>query len=192
MLPDTLNLPGIEVRETPVSEQLRVWLESQASAQGVLLVPEFGGNAYPSSARALAKLFTAAGVPVHWAANDRQFVEFRSNDWVAPVLVILATSQAEASATYSVVLGIISNYLSQLFFGSSQETQARLKIRDRKGDKFREIDYSGPVGGISALTETVKALNAEQAPNAEQKTDEKGREESQQAALPSGETKHKD
>ncbi len=185
MPPTDLQIPGLEIRETPISEHqaVQVWLESQAEAEGVLIVPGYGGNnLYPSEARALAKLFTKAGIRVHWASDEKQFVEFRSHEWMAPVLVILASTKAGISAATSVILGIISNYLSQIFFGSPPgSTSTRLEIRERNGKNFRSIVYSGPVEGIKALTEAVKALNPEGETRDEEKT------ESDQGALPPGE-----
>ena len=79
--------------------------------------------------------------------------------WLGPILFFSAAALAENPNLMSIALGVISNYLTDFFRGTSTPNpEVKLdviqEITPKK--KFRHAVYSGPVAGLSSLPEVLR------------------------------------
>lgn len=83
----------------------------------------------------------------------------RSVEWVAPVLFVSSAMMTNDPNAVSLALGVLSNYLTDLFRGVSGERAVRVEIIvERSKDKeFRKIEYVGDIEGMKGLDKVVEA-----------------------------------
>jgi hypothetical protein len=90
--------------------------------------------------------------------NQPPYVQQYNFEWFGPTLFISANLLAQHPNVLSVILGIISNYLYDLFKGH-KESKASLDIVFQQIDgSCKEIHYSGPPDGLSKVAEVVRQL----------------------------------
>ena len=79
-------------------------------------------------------------------------------EWFGPTLFISASVLSQYPNVLSVILGIISNYLYDMF-RDHKESKASLNVIFQQADgTCKEIRYSGPADGLSEVAEVVKQL----------------------------------
>lgn len=79
-------------------------------------------------------------------------------EWFGPTLFISAGLLSRDPNVLSVTLGIITNYLYDLFKGS-KDGKASLDVIFQQADgSCKEIHYSGPPDGLSSVAKVVKEL----------------------------------
>jgi hypothetical protein len=79
-------------------------------------------------------------------------------EWFGPTLFISAGLLSQDPNVLSVTLGIITNYLYDLFKGSSNGKASLDVIFQQADGSCKEIHYSGPPDGLSQVAEIVKDL----------------------------------
>lgn len=79
-------------------------------------------------------------------------------EWFGPTLFVSAGLLSQNPNILSVTLGLITNYLYDLFKGS-KDGKASLDVIFQQADgSCKQIHYSGPAGGLSEVSEIVKIL----------------------------------
>ena len=80
-------------------------------------------------------------------------------EWFGPTLFVSAGLLSQNPNALAVVLGIITNYLYDLFRGD-KNGEASLDVIYAQADGFcKEIHYSGPPDGLSEVAEIVRNLS---------------------------------
>ncbi len=86
------------------------------------------------------------------------YMQQYSFEWFGPTLFVSAGLLSQNPNVLSVALGIITNYLYDLFKGS-KEGKASLDVIFQQADgSCKQIRYSGPADGLSEVAEIVKRL----------------------------------
>ena len=87
------------------------------------------------------------------------YLEMRSYDWIGPILFVPAALMLENPSFVSVALGVIANYITDIFKGISGPKNAKLTIVVEKSDgSCKRISYEGPAEGLASLADTVEAM----------------------------------
>lgn len=79
-------------------------------------------------------------------------------EWFGPTLFISAGLLSQDPNILSVTLGIITNYLYDLFKGAKDGKASLDVILQQADGSCKEIHYSGPPDGLSKVAEIVKDL----------------------------------
>lgn len=86
------------------------------------------------------------------------YLQQYSYEWVGPTLFVSAGLLSQDPNVLTVTLGLITNYLYDLFKGS-KEGKASLDVIFQQADgSCKQIHYSGPAEGLSEVAEIVKSL----------------------------------
>jgi hypothetical protein len=108
--------------------------------------------------RTLLKANMIAYVDIFGEDDQPPYLQQYNFKWFGPTLFISASLLSQYPDVLSVTLGIITNYLYDLFKGSA-DSKASLKIILQQADgSCKEIHYSGPPDGLSKVAELVKDL----------------------------------
>jgi len=96
--------------------------------------------------------------------NDNQppYIQQYSFEWFGPTLLISASYIIQNPNTLSIVLGLITNYLYDIFKGSKSGTASFNLIYQRSDGSCKEIRYSGPPDGLNKIHEIIKTIDTEQ------------------------------
>lgn len=81
-------------------------------------------------------------------------------EWFGPTLFISAGVMLQDPNVLSVTLGLITNYLYDLFKGSKNGNASLNVIFQDAGGACKEVRYSGPPEGLRAVADIVKELGA--------------------------------
>ena len=132
---------------------------------GIIFLPEnfdiatsrsaFGMRSEAATAKTL---FRNNNIPVGQILpnNDRMsYIRNNGFEWALPILFISASLISQNPSLMSLVLGELTNYLSDLFKGMTGEKIATLKIvvEKKAGSSCKKITYKGDVGGLKSLAE---------------------------------------
>jgi hypothetical protein len=116
---------------------------------------------FSNNTSAIAKLLQENGISARQADVSGQvlFRDERSFTWLGPVLFVSAAAYAENPNIVSVALGVIANYLTDIFRGQTSTTRAKLEILTEMspGKTYRKVSYDGPVEGLRDLPKVVQA-----------------------------------
>ncbi|TDY85004.1 UNVERIFIED_ORG: hypothetical protein DFO49_5054 [Herbaspirillum seropedicae] len=105
-----------------------------------------------------------------WRINDIKFVEiFDENqeppylqqygfEWFGPTLFVTAGLLAQDPNVLSVTLGLITNYLYDLFKGAKGGTASLNVVFQESDGACKEIRYNGPCDGLSQIAEIVREM----------------------------------
>ncbi len=82
-----------------------------------------------------------------------------ATEWIGPILFFSSTLISQNPHLIDITIGIIGNYLSDIFFGAKSDNVAKLSIIHQEDEhKYTKIDYNGPVDGIDKVKDIVKQL----------------------------------
>jgi hypothetical protein len=83
------------------------------------------------------------------------FIHNKSHDWAAFIFISAALLSTDPSAV-TVALGIISNYLADMFKGTPDK-KIKLDIAvERKGDRVsKKLTYEGDAVGLASIADTI-------------------------------------
>ena len=89
------------------------------------------------------------------------FVHNKSHDWAAFIFISGALLSSNPTAV-SVALGIVSNYLTEIFRGTPDK-KIRLDIAvERKGDRIcKKLTYEGDAAGLAEIADTILRIGDE-------------------------------
>jgi hypothetical protein len=92
-------------------------------------------------------------------ANERfpRISEHGLVEWISPAIFVSAMLASQNPEVMSVALGVISNYLTDLFKGTAIIPRTRLSIVvQKKNGECRKIEYRGDVAGLEKLPKIIK------------------------------------
>lgn len=81
-------------------------------------------------------------------------------EWYGPTLFISAGIMLQNPDVLSVTLGLITNYLYDLFKGSKNGSASLSVVFQEADGSCKEVSYNGPPEGLSAVADIVKGLGA--------------------------------
>ncbi|MGC8691295.1 hypothetical protein [Caldisericum sp.] len=90
--------------------------------------------------------------------QEKSFVE-----WIAPAIFISADLLQENSIIVSVIINIISNYLTDWLRGipiNSRKVRLSIVLETKNGN-FKKVEYEGPQDGLKELPEVIKRVSDE-------------------------------
>lgn len=132
--------------------------------QGVMCLPfHFDGEhtLYSTHTPTVEKLIRQAGLEVARPnlPGQTRYRDERSLEWMGPVLFFSAAALAQNPEIMSVSIGVIANYVTELFRGRSEPSGARLAIIEEVEGKtrYRRIEYRGTAEGLRALPASIRA-----------------------------------
>jgi hypothetical protein len=118
---------------------------------------------FSSTTQTLKQLLNINSIKVNIPYDENKLIlmDKRNNEWFGPILLFSTSILTQDPNLLSVTLGVISNYLTDIFKGTATETDAHLNIilYDENSKKAKEIKYKGPIKGIKEITKTAKELS---------------------------------
>jgi hypothetical protein len=85
------------------------------------------------------------------------FIQNNSHDWIAPTLFYAASLVSGNPDIISVSLGVIGNYVTEMFKGMGNNPAVTLSIVvEKPNGKCTKIDYKGRAEGIIEVTRLVQ------------------------------------
>ena len=93
-------------------------------------------------------------------SNRPPYLHMNSYDWIGPTIFIPAAMMSENPNAVSVALGVIANYLTDLFRGMPKTSNVKLSIAIEKSieKSCKKISYEGPVEGFQDLMDIVEKI----------------------------------
>jgi hypothetical protein len=83
--------------------------------------------------------------------------------WIAPTIFVSLSLLSQNPGLVSVALGVISNYLTDLFKGFTDKRNVRLDIIvETKNKGYKNIHYEGPVDGLKDLPSIVREVGLDE------------------------------
>jgi len=111
--------------------------------------------------RTLLKTNKIAYVEIFGEDDQPPYLQQYGFEWFGPTLFISAGLLSQDPNILSVTLGVITNYLYDLFKGA-QDGKASLDVIFQQADgSCKEIHYSGPPDGLSKVADIVKDLGGQ-------------------------------
>jgi hypothetical protein len=108
--------------------------------------------------RTLLKVNKIAYVEIFDEDDQPPYLQQYGSEWFGPTLFISASLLSQDPNALSVALGIITNYLYDLFKGAKDGKSSLDVIFQQADGSCKEIHYSGPPDGLSKVAEIVKDL----------------------------------
>jgi hypothetical protein len=93
--------------------------------------------------------------------NQPPYIQQYSFEWFGPTILISASFIIQNPNTLSVVLGLITNYLYDLFKGSKNGAASFNLIYQRSDGSCKEIRYSGPPDGLNKIHDIIKEIETD-------------------------------
>ncbi|NHV29379.1 hypothetical protein [Burkholderia sp. D-99] len=159
-----------EVRDyVSVSEKLKSFGVSLPS--GLVLLPgnlatatsidDLRQQVESDTVRTLLKANNIAYAEIFDEDDQPPYLQQYSFEWFGPTLFVSAGLLSQDPNVLSVALGVITNYLYDLFKGTN-EGKASLDVVVQHADgSCKSVRYSGPPDGLSKVAEIVKELGGQ-------------------------------
>lgn len=121
-------------------------------------IEELRQHVESDTVRTLLKASKIPYVEIFDEDNQPSYLQQYGFEWFGPTLFISAGLLSQNPNVLSITLGIITNYLYDLFKGT-KSSKASLDVIIQQADgSCKEVHYSGPPDGLSDIAEIVKAL----------------------------------
>ncbi|MBH8611931.1 hypothetical protein I4N56_014095 [Pseudomonas mohnii] len=157
----------IEIREhISVSEKLKSFNISPPS--GLAVVPcnlaaakslgDLRQHAESDTVRTLLKANKISHVELFDEDHQPPYLQQYGYDWFGPTLFVPAALLLQNPSVLSVTLGLITNYLYDLFKGDKDGKASLDVILQLADGSCKEIHYAGPPEGLIKVAEIVKNL----------------------------------
>lgn len=135
---------------------------------GFAIMPENFDTALTSAefvvrgeASTIRTLFRSNNLPIDEfvaSGEKTKFIHNKSHDWAAFIFISAALVSSDSSAI-SVALGIISNYLGDLFKGMPGKKIRLDIVVERKGNKIsKKLTYEGDGKGLAQIEDAIKRI----------------------------------
>lgn len=111
-----------------------------------------------SEASTVKKLLKVAGIEVESITSEKiPFIQNNSHEWIAPTIFYAASLLSANPDIISISLGVIGNYVTDMFKGINKNPSVALTlVVEKPSGKCTKIEYEGTVDGIYQLTKLVK------------------------------------
>ncbi|PTW86014.1 hypothetical protein DBL07_24235 [Achromobacter mucicolens] len=110
--------------------------------------------------RTLLKSNKIVYVDIFGEDDQPPYLQQYSFEWFGPTLFVSAGLLSQNPNILSVTLGVITNYLYDLFKGSKEGKASLDIIFERADGSCKQIYYSGPADGLSEVAEIIKGLES--------------------------------
>lgn len=156
-----------EVRDyISVSEKLKSFGVSVPSGLAILpgnlatveSIGDLRQHAESDTVRTLLKANEIAYAEIFDEDNQPPYLQQYSFEWFGPTLLISANLLLQDPNLLSVTLGVISNYLFDLFKGAPDGRASLDVILEQADGSCKQIHYRGPSDGLGEIAEIVKGL----------------------------------
>ncbi len=94
--------------------------------------------------------------------NQPPYLQQYSFEWFGPTLLISANLLLQDPNLLSVTLGVITNYLYDLFKGATDGKASLDVILEQADGSCKQIHYSGPPDGLGKVADIVRDLASKQ------------------------------
>lgn len=139
----------------PVPNGLAILPSNLATAKSI---EELRQHVESDTVRTLLKASKIPYVEIFDEDNQPSYLQQYGFEWFGPTLFISTGLLSQNPNVLSITLGIITNYLYDLFKGS-KSSKASLDVIIQQADgSCKEVHYSGPPDGLSDIAKIVKAL----------------------------------
>lgn len=109
----------------------------------------------------ISKLLKSNGInsEILGYTQEAKTLNNRHSEWIAPILFLSSAYLLQNPDAISVALGIISNYLTEIFMGKSREPTANIElIIETPRGTVKRASYKGPVSGLEHFKKSLKEL----------------------------------
>lgn len=117
-------------------------------------------NVESDTVRTLLKANKVPYVEIFDEGSQPAYLQQYSFEWYGPTLFVTAGLLIQDPNILSVTLGIITNYLYDLFKGSKDGTASLDVIYQQADGSSKKIQYKGPASGLSEIAGIVDKLEA--------------------------------
>ena len=122
------------------------------------------GPLYASTTTSTLKILKSKGIPAIILDQDKHNISLQDNrsiDWIAPTFLISSMLLSQNPEAVTIALGVISNYVTDIFKGLKHDPNVRFEIVFSKpgSSKAHQIHYVGPVSGISELNKVIETVH---------------------------------
>jgi len=158
---------AIEVSDYPDVQERARFLGCQVPTEIAILPTNFVNATerreltHASSAMTVRALLKEAGVKE--TRIEPEDVKFPSEhkkaaDWIGPTIFFSAVLLSQNPQVIEVALGIVSNYLTDLFRGTLQSAKSTLDVVVKSPKGYKRIHYEGSHKGLAEVRETVREV----------------------------------
>lgn len=120
-----------------------------------------GRAVFSTNTGAVRKILQRDGVAVRELEVEGEplYRDERGLTWLGPVIFIAAAAYTSNPHIISVTLNIISNYLTDIFRGSTKDVDVKLEVVVEVEPErlYHRVAYEGPVAGLKELAPVVEA-----------------------------------
>lgn len=96
------------------------------------------------------------------ADNQPAYLQQYGFEWFGPTLFFTAAALSENPTLLNVSLGIITNYLYDLFKGVKDGTASLDVIIEKPDGTCKQVHYKGPPDGLTSVATIVRELSGDQ------------------------------
>lgn len=109
-------------------------------------------------ATTVKKLLAASNIEVASISPQKlPFIQNNNTEWIAPTIFYAASVVSSSPDLISISIGIISNYVTDIFKGITNNPTVNLNVVvEKKDGRCTKIEYQGNVAGINEVTRLVK------------------------------------
>lgn len=158
---------AIEVSDYPDVEKQARLLDCQVPTEIAILPTNFVNATarreltHASSAMTVRALLKEAGLKE--TRIEPEGVKFPSEhqkaaDWIGPTIFFSAMVLSQNPQVIEVALGIVSNYLTDLFRGTLESAKSTFDVVVRSPKGYKRIHYEGNHKGLYEVRETVREV----------------------------------
>jgi hypothetical protein len=90
-------------------------------------------------------------------SESSKYIELRSQEWFAPILFIGSAYYSQNPDAISVALGLITNYLTNIFSGrKGTQVNLTMYLRDEKKRRTTKVEFKGPPNELEEVKKIIK------------------------------------
>lgn len=119
------------------------------------LTPE-SNICYEDAIRTVCKLFKQKNLPVSdLSVNKHTYVHLNDAEWLGPIIFFSAATLSNNPDIISIALGILSNYLTDIFKNCipSRTVSLDIVVEQKMNTEMKRISYKGPISGLGTISE---------------------------------------
>lgn len=161
---------SIEVRDyVSISDKLKDFGVSVPNGLAILpgnlatakSVDDLRQHVESDTVRTLLKISKIPYVEIFDEDNQPPYLQQYGFEWFGPTLFISTGLLSQNPNVLSITLGIITNYLYDLFKGANNSKASLDVIIQQADGSCKEVHYSGPPDGLINIAQIVKELGGE-------------------------------
>lgn len=152
-------------------EPIDEYIEHRADSS-ILFVPdnwpaEPEGHVYPNTIDSVVKILEQNDVPVTTLESIDATTPLQDNrglDWIVPTFVVSGLLLSQNPTLISVALGVITNYVTNLFKGLKDDPEVKLNIIQTAADgkKAQRVHYEGPASGLLSVEKVLSTFETKE------------------------------